>query len=43
MEEYAKQVMAGNMQLAVKDIEAQKQRRLDALARAERMVTEAGK
>ena len=43
MEEYAKQVKAGNMQLAVKDIEAQKQRRLDALARAERMVTEAGK
>jgi alpha-glucosidase (family GH31 glycosyl hydrolase) len=43
MEEYARQVMAGNMQLAVKDIEAQKQRRLDALARAERLVTEASK
>jgi alpha-glucosidase len=43
MEEYAKRLMASNWRPAVTDMEAQKQRRLDAVARAERMVTEAGK
>ncbi|MGD0680477.1 MAG: TIM-barrel domain-containing protein [Terracidiphilus sp.] len=43
MEAYAKRVMSGNMQLAVKDLEVQKQRRLDALARAEQLVMEAAK
>jgi alpha-glucosidase len=43
MEEYAKRLMASNWRPAIADMEAQKQRRLDAVARAERMVTEAGK
>ena len=43
MEEYAKRLMASNWRPAIADMEAQKQRRLDAIARAERMVTEAGK
>jgi alpha-glucosidase len=43
MEEYAKRLMASNWRPAITDMEAQKQRRLDAVARAERMVKEAGK
>jgi alpha-glucosidase len=43
MEEYAKRLMASNWRPAIADMEAQKQRRLDAVARAERLVTEAGK
>jgi alpha-glucosidase len=43
MEEYAKRLMASNWRPAITDMEAQKQRRLDAVTRAERMVTEAGK
>jgi alpha-glucosidase len=43
MEEYAKRLMASNWRPANADMEAQKQRRLDAVARAERLVTEAGK
>jgi alpha-glucosidase len=43
MEEYAKRLMAGNWRPAITDMEAQKQRRLDAVARAERLVTKAGK
>jgi hypothetical protein len=35
--------MASNWRPAIADMEAQKQRRLDAVARAERLVTEAGK
>jgi alpha-glucosidase len=41
MEEYAKRLMASNWRPAIMDMEAQKQRRLDAVARAERLVTEA--
>jgi alpha-glucosidase len=43
MEEYAKRLMASNWRPAIADMEAQKQRRLDAVARAELLVTEAGK
>jgi alpha-glucosidase len=43
MEEYAKRLMASNWRPATTDMEAQKQRRLDAVDRAERMVAEAGK
>jgi alpha-glucosidase len=43
MEEYAKRLMASNWRPAITDMEAQKQRRLDAVARAERMVMDAGK
>jgi alpha-glucosidase len=43
MEEYAKRLMASNWRPAVADMEALKQRRLDAVARAERLVTEASK
>jgi len=41
MEEYAKRLMASNWRPATTDMEAQKQRRLDAVARAERLVAEA--
>ena len=43
MEEYANRLMASNWRPAIPDMEAQKQRRMDAIARAERLVTEAGK
>ena len=43
MEEYVKQMMARDWLPTIKDMEAQKQHRLDAVARAERLVTEAGK
>ena len=43
MDEYAKRLMASNWRPSNTDMETQKQRRLDAVARAERMVTEAGK
>ena len=43
MEEYAKRLMASNWRPATTDMEAQKQRRLDAVDRAERMVAEACK
>ena len=43
MEEYAKRLMASNWRPTITDMEAQKQRRLDAVARAERLVMEAGK
>jgi len=43
MEEYAKRLMASNWRPAATDMEAQKQRRLDAVARAEQLVTEARK
>jgi alpha-glucosidase len=41
--EYAKHLMASNWRPAITDMEAQKQRRLDAVARAERLAAEAGK
>jgi alpha-glucosidase len=43
LEEYAKQLLARNWFPAKVDMEAQKQHRLDAVTRAERLVTEAGK
>jgi alpha-glucosidase len=43
MEEYAKRFMASNWRPAISDMEAQKQRRLDAVARAERLAAEASK
>ena len=43
MEEYAKRLMASNWRPANMDMEAQKQRRLDAVARAERLAAEASK
>jgi alpha-glucosidase len=43
LEEYAKQLLARNWFPAKVDMAAQKQHRLDAVARAERLVTEAGK
>ncbi|HME58726.1 MAG TPA: hypothetical protein VKF63_10345, partial [Terracidiphilus sp.] len=43
MEEYAKRLMASNWRPATTDMEAQKQRRLDAVDRAERLVAEASK
>jgi alpha-glucosidase len=43
MEEYAKRLMASNWRPAITDMEAQKKRRLDAVARAERLVQEASK
>ncbi len=43
MEEYAKRFLAENWRPAIADMEAQKQHRMDAMARAERLVMEAGK
>jgi hypothetical protein len=43
MEEYAKRLMASNWRPANIDMEAQKQHRLDAVSRAEQLVTEARK
>ncbi|MFY9854035.1 MAG: TIM-barrel domain-containing protein [Terracidiphilus sp.] len=43
VEEYAKQLLSRNWYPAVANLEAQKQHRLDAVARAERLATEAGK
>jgi alpha-glucosidase len=43
MEEYAKWLMASNWRPAIADMEAQKQRHLDAVDRAERLAAEAGK
>jgi hypothetical protein len=43
MEEYAKRLMASNWRPAITEMEAQKQRRLGAVARAVRLVTEARK
>jgi alpha-glucosidase len=43
LEEYAKRLLARNWFPTKVDMEAQKQRRLDAVTRAERLATEAGK
>jgi len=43
LEEYTKQLLTRNWPPAKVNIEAQKQRRLDAMARAERLATEAAK
>ena len=43
LEEYAKRELARNWFPAKVDMEAQKQHRLDAVTRAERLATEAGK
>jgi len=43
LEEYTKRMLAHNWLPANVDMKAQKQRRFDAMARAERLVTEASK
>jgi alpha-glucosidase len=43
LEDYAKRLLADSWRPAGLDMEAQKQRRTDAVARAERLGTEAGK